>query len=223
MKNKILTFFILITTLSLHAQSRNVQYKNGVFNNNMEFFAMAKVSNKNNSENSIKAKGYYYLNNNWNKCQVKTIKDKDHVFNTCNYNIFDKRFEFIIDNVVYFLKKNEVKHIVINGNKFVPSSFNFPLNKNFFNEIYTFKDNRKLIEIHELKKKSVPSNSTLGLYHNKIEKKSKKYILNENGTLIELPKNKKKILSKLNIKYNSKIHKKLNPKNNNDLIKLIIS
>lgn len=223
MKKKILTFLILITTLSFQAQSRNVLYKNGVFNNNLEFFAMAKVSNKNNSENSTKAKGYYYLNKKWNKCQVKTAKNKNHIFNTCNYNIFDKRFEFIIDNVVYFFKKHEVKHITINGYKFVPSSNNFPLNKNFFKEIHSFDDNRKLIEIYELKKKSIPSSSTLGLYHNKIEKKTKKYILNINGSLIELPKKKKKILSKLNIKYNSKIHKNLNPKNNNDLIKLIIS
>ena len=182
---------------------------------------MAKVNTKNNSEHSIKAKGHYYLNkNNWSKCFIKTNKDKSYSFDTCNYNIFDKRFEFIIEDNIYFLKKYEVDHITINGDKFIPSKEVTVKNKNYFKELYDFKNGNKLVEIFILKKKSVPSNTTLGLYHNKVTITSQKYLLEKNR-ITKLPKKKKKILEMFNKKYNSKEHRKLNIKKTKDLITLI--
>lgn len=216
-------FLILVlTSIYSYSQSRNVPFKNGVFNNNMEFFAMAKISNKNNSEHSTKNKGYYYFKNKWNKCRVITKDNKDYTFEVCNYNIFDKRFEFIIDNTTYFLKKNEVDYVFINNNKFKPFNNQTTLNRNYYKEIHKFNKDFKLIEIYNLKKRNVASNSTLGLYHNKIKVKSKKYIL-KNGNIIELPRSKKKILTLLGKSYDSKKHRKLNIKKHQDLITLLES
>lgn len=221
MKKIILIIILCFTNLNLISQSRNVPVKNGVFNNNLEFFAMAKVNTKNNSEHSVKAKGHYYLTKNkWGKCQIKTTSNKDYDFNNCNYNIFDKRFEFIIDNNVYFLHKNEVNYINFNDNKFIPSKDITIDDKNYFKELHTFKNGNKLIEIFFLDKKSIPSNTTLGLYHNKVIINSKKYLLLENK-IIKLPNKKKKILKILNKESESKKYKKLNIKNTEDLIKII--
>ena len=182
---------------------------------------MAKVNSKNNSEHSTKAQGHYYLNKDkWSKCNITDKNNKNFTFDACNYNLFDKRFEFIIDNTVYFLKKNEVKQIIINKHKFIPSKEITVNNKNYFKELHTFKNGNKLIEIFFLDKKSIPSNTTLGLYHNKVTVKSKKYLLKENQ-IIKLPKKKKDLFKKLNIKYDSKKHKKLKIKKTKDLILLL--
>ncbi|WP_422090556.1 hypothetical protein [Tenacibaculum ovolyticum] len=221
MKKILLIIVLCFTNLSLISQSRNVPFKNGVFNNNLEFFAMAKVNTKNNSEHSTKAKGHYYLNKNkWSKCYIKTTSNKDYTFDTCNYNIFDKRFEFIIDNNVYFLQKKEVNYIKINNDKFIPSNKITTNNKNYFKEIHVFKNGDKLIEIFFLDKKSIPSNTTLGLYHNKVIINSKKYLL-QNNKIIKLPNKKKKILKILNKQNDYKKYKKLNIKKNEDLIEII--
>lgn len=221
MKKTLLIILLCFTNFNLLSQSRNVPFKNGVFNNNLEFFAMAKVNTKNNSEHSAKAKGHYYLTKNkWGKCHIKTVSNKDYTFDTCNYNIFDKRFEFIIDNNVYFLQKSEVNYIYFNENKFIPSKNITVKNKNYFKELHTFKNGNKLIEVFFLSKKSIPSSTTLGLYHNKVIVNSKKYLL-EDKKIIKLPHKKKKILKMFNKKNDSKVYKKLNIKNTEDLIKII--
>lgn len=219
MKKHIALITILFVS-KLFSQDRNVLYKNGVFNNNLEYFAMAKVSNKNNSENSTKAKGVYYLNKEWKKCMIYTYDGKKYEMESCNYNIFDKRFEFFIDNTVYFLKKEILETVKIDNQNFKPNNNTILFNNNYYREILIINSEAKLIELYSLKKKSVPSNSTLGLYHNKIEKKKKKYILTKDE-IKELPTKKKKILELLNKKYNPKQHKHLNPKKEEDLIQLI--
>ncbi|WP_417214714.1 hypothetical protein [Bizionia sp.] len=199
---------------------RNLNFKNGVFNNNMEYFAMAKVSDKNSTDYYKNATGQYYLSKDWKKCRVITKENKDYIFNTCNYNIFDKRFEYIIDNTTFFLKKEQISSVFINKMKFEPSIFNNE--NNYYRLIYKFNETFKLIELYKLKKKSIPSSSSLGLYVNKVEKKSKKFILKD-GELIELPKSKKKTLRLLNKKYDKKKHKDLKISKEEDLINLIKS
>lgn len=215
-------FIILcLQTLLTYSQDRNVAFKNGVFNNNLEFFAMAKVNSKNNSENSIKVKGHYYLNKNkWRKCTIETVNNKIYNYQECNYNIYDKRFEFIIEEELYFLKQHEIKSIIINNEKFIPFKTINVRDKNYYREIYKLKNKDKLIEIYILNKKSVPSSTTLGLYHNKVSTKTKRYLLTQNK-IIELPKRKKEILKLFNKKYNAKSHRKLKIKKDIDLIKLV--
>lgn len=231
---KVIAILVLITfQFSLFSQtknwntsagtnSRNLNFKNGVFNNNMEYFAMAKVSDKNSTDYYKNATGQYYLSKDWKKCRVITKDNKDYVFNTCNYNIYDKRFEYIIDNTTFFLKKDQISSVFINKMKFEPSTLKFGNDNNYYRLIYTFNNNLKLIELYKLKKKSIPSSSSLGLYVNKVEKKSKKFILRD-GQLVELPKSKKKILKLLNKKYEKEKYKKININKEEDLITLIRS
>lgn len=217
---KHIALIIILFVSKLFSQDRNVLYKNGVFNNNLEYFAMAKVSNKNNSENSTKAKGIYYLNKEWKKCMIYTYDGKNYEMESCNYNLFDKRFEFFIDNTVYFLKKEILETVKIDNQNFKPNNNTILFSNNYYREIFIINSEAKLIELYSLKKKNVPSNSTLGLYHNKIEKKKKKYILTKDE-IKELPTKKKKILELFNKKYDPKKHKHLNPKKEEDLIQLI--
>lgn len=225
----VLSTFLMVTSLfsqrkwetSAGPDMRNVRFKNGVFNNNLEFFAMAKVNSKNNTDYFKNAEGQYYFKEKWGKCRVITKSNKDYTLNDCNYNIYDKRFEFLIDNNLYFLKKNEVKQIFINKDKFLPFNNQLTSDKNYYQIIHKFNDNLKLIKIFKLKKKNIPSSSSLGIYVNKVERKSQNYLI-LNNKLIELPRSKKKILKIIGKKYHNK-YQNLNIKNDKDLIKLINS
>lgn len=207
----VLSTFLMVTSLfsqrkwetSAGPDMRNVRFKNGVFNNNLEFFAMAKVNSKNNTDYFKNAKGQYYFNKKWGKCRVITKSNKDYTLDDCNYNLHDKRFEFMIDNNLYFLKKNEVQQIFINKNKFLPFDNKLTQDKNYYQIIHKFNDSLELIKLFKLKKKSIPSSSSLGLYTNKVEIKAHKYFILDNK-LIELPRSKKKILKIIGKKYYDK-------------------
>lgn len=233
MKKMIIFIALLITQSSLYSQKssdwtndagadmRNVRFKNGVFNNNMEYFAMAKVTSKNNTDYYKNAAGQYYFDKEWGKCKVLTKENKTYLLDLCNYNIFDKRFEFIVEKEVYFLKENPILSVFFKNKMFIPFK-GIDDKSNYYRLIHKFNNNLELVETYTLKKKSIPSSFSLGLYTNKAEIKPKKFLL-KNKELIELPKSKKEILILLNKSYKKEVHKKLNLKKESDLVELINS
>lgn len=226
MKTSTKISLILLLALNLNtitfSQSRNVAQKNGVFNNNLEFFALLKVKTKHNNEFSTKADGNFYLNKKWNKCVINTTDNKKYTFNSCNYNVYDKRMEIFAENEILFIKKEIIQEIIIQKHRFKP--FNSDINEiNYkYYEDLAEKNNVKLIQVYSLKKKTIPSKESLGIFVNTVEVKSKKYFIIDNK-FIEVPKSKTKVLKLLKKENNKKLYKKINVRKIKDLIFLVQS
>lgn len=218
MKKIVFSILILIVNLSL-SQERSVKFKNGVFNNNLEHFALLKINSKYNNEYTSKTNGSYYLNKKWNnKCVIQLEDGTNISIKNCNFNIFDSRFEYFIDNNLYFLKKENIKTVKINSIFFKPLK-ETTKNQNYYQELHTF-SNFKLIKLYNIKKSSVPSKVSLGLYENKIYSINKKYLLFPNK-IVKLPKTKKKILSLFKINLTKEKFKSDNIKSNEGLISFL--
>ncbi len=222
MKTKlILLLTILCFNSKINAQGRAVPFKNGVFNNNFENFAMIKVKSRNNGENSVKSKGTYYFSKEWSKCSIETIDSKIFNFKECNYNIFDKRMEIFIDNEVIILKDNSIKSISFDQKVFKPTENELATENKYYQ--FLFSNNQyKLIKLYYLKKKSIASNQSLGLYHQTVSAKSSRYLIKD-GELIKLPSSKSKVIKLLGKEDQKRNFRKLNIKNDKDLIEILKS
>jgi len=218
MKQLIIFSTILLST-SIFSQSRSVLQKNGVFNNNLEFFSMLKVGNKHSNEFTAVSSGKYYLLKKWSSCKIKTIGKKNYTFNKCNYNIYDNRFELLQDKKVLFLKKEIINTIIIDNITFKPLNIKSDFKNKFYEQI-GINNEIKIIKLYMLKKKTVPSAESLGLFENKVEVKSKNYFILKDKIVV-IPKSIKKTFKLLNIKYNNKKHKKLKTKNRKDLLTIL--
>lgn len=216
---QLIIIILCITSLNITSQNRTIGKTNGVFNNNLEFFAMLKVGNKNNNEFTAKANGKYYLLENWAPCKIETIDDKEYTINKCNYNVYDHRFELLLDKEVLFLNKEIIKKIEIDNRIYKTIKIDHRFKNNFYEDLG---NNKKvaIIKLYTLRKKILPSKESLGLYENKVEVLNKKYFI-INDEIIEVPKSTKKTFELLSLKYIKKKHKKLKTKNVKDLQQII--
>ena len=216
---QLIIILLFTTSLSLYSQERSFGSTNGVFNNNLEFFAMLKVGNKNNNEYTAKANGKYYLLKKWAPCEIETIDNKEYTINKCNYNIYDHRFELLLENEVLFLNKEIIRKIKLNNKIFKPLEIDHSFKSNYYEELGS-NENIRIIRLYNLKKKVLPSTESLGLYENKVEVKNKKYFI-YNQEFLEVPKSTKNTFEILKLNYNKKDHKNLKTKNIKDLLKII--
>ncbi|SEB78180.1 hypothetical protein SAMN04489761_1751 [Tenacibaculum sp. MAR_2009_124] len=222
MKTKlILLLSIFCISINSNAQGRAVPFTNGVFNNNFENFAMIKVKSRNNGEHSVKSQGTYYFSKEWNKCKVQTIDNKTFNFKECNYNVYDKRMEIFIDNEVILLKKNSIKSITFQQKIFKPTDIDLPIDNKYYQLLFS-NQKLKLVKFYYLKKNSVASKQSLGLYHQTVSAKSSRYLI-QNGKLIKLPSSKSKILKLLGKEDQKRKFRKYNVKKDEDLIEILKS
>ncbi|WP_417785542.1 hypothetical protein [Tenacibaculum sp.] len=225
MKLKLLLITVLITNtvFSQFTRAQKIpKHANSIFNNNMDHFAMAKIDMKFNNEFGKNVSGTYYLTKEWKKCKITTKENKSYTLPTCNYNLFDKRFEIKFDKNDYiYLKKQSIEQITFDNKTFKPiSNTLIPNTKNNYYQEIARNKNIILVKLYKLKKKAINSKESLGIVENKIVNKSYNYIIKDNQ-LIKIPRSKKKTLSILDIKYKKKEHKGINTKNTNDLKRLI--
>ena len=216
-----LTLFVSFYSFS---QDRNTSLRNGVFNNNLEFFALQKIETKYNNQYITNAKGRYKLFNDWKKCTI-TTKDDRTLSSPCNYNLFSDEFEIKIENDIYFVEASQVKEILIEDNKYLPLNTNLPKSKEDYKSYYNLiaKGNKlELVERYKLKLKTVASSTSLGLYENKFQIKEGLFFKLDNGELVEVPKSTKKIMQTLHLnKSLSNKYKKTNLKKLENLIPLV--
>lgn len=216
---KLSILFFLVITLANYSQERDVTYKNGVFNNNLENFALLKIGSKYNGENAKKINGNYYVSEKWSKCLIAGTDGKVYNFDECNYNIFDKRMELSFNNEIILLKDSAIEKIKIGTKTFKPFKSNSSFENKYYQDLYT-DDKVSLIKLYYLKKKSVPSNTSLGLFEHTVEIKSKNYFI-INNEVIKVPKSKSKILKLLGKESDKNKYKELNIKNDADLIQIV--
>jgi hypothetical protein len=216
---QLIIVILCITSLNITSQNRTIGKTNGVFNNNLEFFAMLKVGNKNNNEFTAKANGKYYLLAKWAPCNIETNDNKEYTINKCNYNVFDNRFELLLDKEVLFLNKEIIKKIEFNNKIFKTIKVDHRFKNNYYEDLGA---NKKvnIIRLYTLRKKVLPSKESLGLFENKVEVLNKKYFI-YNEEIIEIPKSTKKTFKLLDLKYDKKNHKKLKTKTIKDLHQII--
>jgi hypothetical protein len=216
---QLIIIILCITSLNIVSQERVIGSTNGVFNNNLEFFAMLKVGNKNNNEFTAKANGKYYLLEKWSSCIIETTDDKEYTMNNCNYNVYDHRFELLLDKEVLFLNKDIIEKIEIDNKIYKTIKIDHRFKNNFYEDLGS---NKKvaIIKLYTLRKKILPSTESLGLYENKVEVLDKKYFI-INDEIIEIPKSTKATFKLLKLKYSKKKHKKLKTKNIEDLQQII--
>jgi hypothetical protein len=216
---QLIIIILCITSLNIVSQNRAIGRTNGVFNNNLEFFAMLKVDNKTNNEFTAKANGKYYLLEKWKPCKIETIDDKEYTINKCNYNVFDNRFELLLDKEVLFLNKDIIEKIEIDNRIYKTIKIDHRFKNNFYEDLGS---NKKvaIIKLYTLRKKILPSKESLGLFENKVEVLNKKYFI-INDEIIEIPKSTKATFKLLKLKYRKKKHKKLKTKNIKDLQQII--
>lgn len=218
MKHFIYLSILLIST-TIYSQNRSVAQTNGVFNNNLEFFAMLKVGTKHNNEFSTVVNGKYYLLKKWSDCNIKTTDGKKYSLKSCNYNVYDNRFELLLEKEVLFLKKGIIKEITIDNKVFKPLYLESEFKNNFYEEIVS-NEKIKIIKLYKLKKRTIPSTESLGLYQNKVEVKKGLYFIKDNE-IIKIPKSTKETFKLLGKTYKKKEHKKLSTKKVTDLVTTI--
>ncbi|PHN97561.1 hypothetical protein CSC81_08225 [Tenacibaculum discolor] len=227
MKMKIkLLLLITFSTNTIFSQfsggSKIPKNANNIFNNNMDHFAMAKIDMKFNNEFGKNVHGTYYLSKTWKKCKITTKKKKTYTFQSCNYNLFDKRFEIKFDEKDYiYLKKETINQITFDNKIFKPIDVSLYTDSqnNYYQEI-TQNKNITLAKLYRLEKKITNSTESLGIIENKIVNRNSNYLIKDKR-FIKIPKSKRKVLSILNIEYKKEEHKKLNTKNTKHIKKLI--
>jgi len=217
---KQLSFFLLIIPLLTYSQNRNEKYHNGAFNNNIDFFAMAKVQNKSNSNYLPGIKGTPYLYNTWNNCKIYPSDSKPNFSIPCNYNVYADQFEIKVGDDLYILNPESVKSLIVDQKTFIP--YKGP-NGGEFIELLGSNKKIRLIRIYKAKIMSVQT-STLGLHESKLNIASKDYFLTNDGELVKLPKSKSKIFDILNLtNAQKKTFKNYNLKKTDQLITIMNS
>ncbi len=217
MKKLIFTFWLI--SFPLFSQRIGIQRTNGIFNNNLEHFALAKIKTKTNNEVSSKNLGRYYVKSTWTKCTIQGVDEKIHHFKSCNYNVFDKRMELLFDDEIVILDSNSFTKIKLEKDVFKPFKFDSTNDNNYFQELFS-DENISLIKLYRLKKKSIPSTQSLGMFKQKVKVMSENYFVIK-GKIIKVPRSMKKILKILNKQNLKGNFKGLNPRKDSDLIKIV--
>lgn len=218
-------FLVIIFILSIQisfSQNRNEQFTNGVYNNNIQTFALQKINKIYNSEYSKHIVGTIYLFEDWKNCNITFIKDKS-LKTKCNYNLFDDRLEFNFDNELYFMDNSNVKNIKISNEQYFPMKnialLSNPKLSNYYKSLAKGK-NFELIQTYTITIQQVSSKHNLGTYENKIKIK-KHLFFKQNDKYIPVPKKKKNLYKVLNLDEESRQDlKNLNLKKEKDLIEL---
>lgn len=211
-KTKNITIIIIVLTYSIvFSQNRNTTLRNGVFNNNLDFFALQKVENIYNSNFYNNIKGRYYLYPTWEKCKLTNIDNKRFIA-PCNYNLHTDFIEIKVDTSIYILDHKKIKEIQVNNEYLRPIENNTVKHGNLSSYYKELTNNKKinLIKRYNLSLQSVQSTTSLGLYETKLEIKEVLFFLFEDGKLEKVPKTNKKIREVLinnNIIISSKIKK----------------
>lgn len=212
--------FILFPFTILFAQDRYGNAQNNVFDNNMEFFAMAKVKNKSNSNFVEGIKGSIYLFDTWDKCIIIPSNDTSNFSVPCNYNIYSDQFELNIDNDKYILNEASIETIKIGQKIFKPSNnidnakyIQFIAQGNSIKVVRIFK--AKIIE---------GQTSTLGLWESRLKVNEIDYFVMSDGSFVKVPSSKSKIFKILNLtEAQKKVYKKYNLKKTEELVQMIQS
>lgn len=185
---------ILAISLQSFSQQRNTGPQSSAFSNNLETFGIQLAEKVFNSNELDDIEGSYYLHKTWNKCKANVQLNKRHLkinFN-CNYNLASKELEIKASNdSIYALNNSILKELYINYNKY--TFHDIDSSNKFVKIIGSKKDLYYFIEDYNIEIQSVRT-TTLGLFKNKIVKKSKQYIVYNN----QLYKYNKKNLTLLN-------------------------
>lgn len=224
MKKILILNLALLLAVSVFSQDRNPSLTNGVFNNNLEFFALQKIQNKYNNQYIPNTKGRYRLFFDWKKCSLTTNDDKTLV-SLCNYNLYTDEFELKIENDIYFIEPIHIKEILVSTDKYIPLAYKDVDSKEKYKNYYNLiakGQTAELVERYKLKLKNVASKSSLGLYESMFEIKKDLFFKFNNGNLIEVPRSTKKVIQVLNLNQSlSNKYKKTNLKKLENLILLI--
>jgi hypothetical protein len=137
----------------------------------------------------MKTNGRYYLLKKWSPCKIETTDNKEFSISACNYNVYGNRFELLLENEVLFLNKLIIKKIELNNKIFNPLEIDHRFKNNYYEELISNKKTQ-VIKLYTLRKKTLPSTESLGLFENKVEVQNKKYIIFEKE-ILEIPKTKK--------------------------------
>jgi hypothetical protein len=212
--------FILFPFTILFAQDRYGNAQNGVFDNNMDFFAMAKVQNKSNTNYIEGVKGSIYLFDTWDKCIIIPSNDTSNFAVPCNYNIYSDQFELKVDDDKYILNEDSIESIRIGQKIFKPSNnivdakyIQFLAQGDAIKVVRVFK--AKIIE---------GQTSTLGLWESKLKVNEIDYFVMSDGSFMKVPSSKSKIFNILNLSQDQrKTYKKYNLKKTEELVHMIQS
>ncbi|MCB0475772.1 MAG: hypothetical protein KDC69_08845 [Flavobacteriaceae bacterium] len=211
---------ICLISSALFAQDRYGNKQLGVFNNNMDFFAMAKVNNKSNTNYLPGVKGSPYLFSEWNKCKIYPSDDTPNFVIPCNYNIYSDQFEIKVGDDLYVLNPQSVNTLIADQDTFIP---NKSMTGNEFFELLGSNEHIKLVRVYKAKILSVQT-STLGLHESKLKISSTDYFLMNDGKLVKLPSSKSKIFDILNLtNAQRKDFKSYNLKQTDQLVNLLQS
>ncbi|AYN69009.1 hypothetical protein D1013_17285 [Euzebyella marina] len=199
MKKRIL-ILTLITLAASHmvgySQSRIPSATNGLFSNNLDFFAIQKVSDVYTGGVNEDIKGSIYLFDQWTKLRItSTYKDNYTYSILANYNIMADRFEIFVKGEKYILNPESVVKITKGNRTFKVSEED--LEKNYYEEVASG-DNVSLVKIYESKVVEVPT-KTLGLIERKISKSEKEFLVFKDGSMTKMPKSRGKLFKALNL------------------------
>jgi len=216
----LLLFLSVLIFSNTFGQDRYGNPQNGVFDNNLDFFAMAKVENKSNSNFIEGVEGTIYLNKTWEKCYIKSTKKDADLSIQCNYNVYEKQFEIIIDKDMYILNPESIASIQIGQKTFIPTIHS--TDNNYYEQLADGKS-VKLVKLYKAKVKTEKTN-TLGLFEQRLVIRGIDYFLKDDDTFVKVPTSKSKIIEELNLTSDQKKdYKKYNLKKTDQLIEVIES
>lgn len=210
---------LLLTVSNLVNAQRTIQATNGVFSNNLDFFAVQKVSDVYTGSVNGDIKGSIYLFDQWTKLRItSTYKDNFTYSILANYNLMADRFEIFVKGEKYILNPESVVKITKGNRTFKVAEED--IDKNYYEEVASG-DNVKLVKIYNSKVVEVPT-KTLGLVERKITTSEKEFLLFNDGTMTKMPKSKGKLFKVLNLSDDLKNKfKKFNIKDVYQLSKII--
>ncbi|RKR14016.1 hypothetical protein CLV91_0085 [Maribacter vaceletii] len=216
-KTGILIYFSLLYTITIFSQSRVPSSVNGVFSNNLDFFAIQKVDDVYNNGVNEDIKGSPYLFSDWSDIYITVKLKKEETYHIKgNYNPVLDQFEIVIKNEKYILNPKSVIQIR-RGSQI----FKLGNSLTSYHEELAVGKNVRLIKIYEASVMQTQT-QTLGLFERKIVLKDSEYILFNDGRTIKLPKSKNKLFELLNTSQKKqKEYKKFKIKNLSDLSKII--
>jgi len=219
MKNLFILLSLFVFSIT-NGQDRYGNAQNSVFDNNMEFFSMAKVKNKTNTNFIQGVEGTIYLNKQWNKCQLYSSKENSNFSAPCNYNVYADQFEIKIENDQYILRPESMALIRMGRQMFKPS--NSSTDNSYF-ELLADGKTVKIVRLYNAKIMAVQTH-TLGLYEQKLVINNVDYFLMNDGELIKIPSSKSKIFDILNLTDEQrKVFKKYNLRKTDNIIDMVES
>lgn len=98
---------LLLLPILTWAQNRELGPRSNMFMNNLDDFALQKIDQVYSGEYTNNVTGEIYLFDEWENCIVKTnLKEEGLNFTVpCNYNLYTDKFEMMVDEEKYYLKK----------------------------------------------------------------------------------------------------------------------